>query len=65
MCQHLFPNFPVLAHIPQQDLFANIPWTPATSYSAFECGLEKLIELDPFIKNHIAFGTSQLKVRNG
>jgi len=64
MCQNLCPNFPFISLVPQQDLFANIPLTPACNFRTFICGPDKLINLDPFIKNHIAFGASQLKIKN-
>jgi len=60
MCQYLFPNFPRLANVSSRDIL-RMPWTPTQT---FILDPDKLIDLDPFIKNHIAFGTRQLQVKD-
>lgn len=62
LCQCLFPHFPEYVCITRQQLISNYSWMPIEQSQHFSCKIIDLFELDPFIKNHVAFGTSQLKV---
>lgn len=64
LCYYLFPNFPELALISRQHLISNVPWFPKALEWPQICNVNRLIALDPFIKNHISFGASQLKYKN-
>ena len=63
--QCFFPNFPDLANASHIELISNQPRILPPKKESFNCNSNFILALDPYIKNHIAFGAAQLKFRDG
>jgi len=62
---NLFPHFTDLNQASSNQLYSNYRWFPNQKALTYLCRVNDFIVLDPYIKNHISFGYSQLKYRDG